>query len=152
MNILNLTTTPATIEQIEAGVSDLATDQQRRLAALLTLPLERFWALTDDHQTLILRDRAKRIVKEVVAPLAIADISRSLNNEHGVAVGESVDLTSIGGCGRLTCMVGSGIGFAPLTNELVRQLKKHGHVPLYGMPSNSGARYIPGIYGGLLPA
>lgn len=151
MNILNLTTRPATSEQMEAGVSDLASDPQRRLAVLLTLPLERFRGLTADHQRLILRDRAQRIVQEVVAPLAMEDILRSLSNEHGGAVGESCDLTSIAGCGRLRCMV-SGNGFTPLINALVRQLKKHGHVPLYGMPSHLNWRHTDGIVGGLLPA
>lgn len=131
MTIINLTQHAATLDQKEAGVTDLTEAEREGLANLLTIKMggeNGFAALSKASQDWFLQSRASEIIVRFVTPRSIEKAEQALHCAcDGLPGPIATGVYALELCRRgasLTCMVG---GFRPLVNELERQLHALGH-------------------------
>ena len=134
--IINLTQHAATPAQKAEGVVDV--EDREMLSRLLTISFEGT-GIAPKNLPEAAAIRAAAIIEEFVTPVQVAQIRAYLRSEYEAgyaAVAPSYSDPSADILNRhreaatVRCMVG---GMPTLTDELVRQLKALGHVPLYAV-------------------
>ena len=126
MTIINLTNHRATAEQREAGVRDVS--DVDHLSNLLTIKVggeNGFATISPLNQQVLLESRAAAIISDYVTPVALDKVQ-----EFKLSGDRIADYNAIRSAQSVTCMVG---GFPPLVEELVRQLRRLGHEPMYAL-------------------
>lgn len=134
--ILNLTQPPATPAQKAEGVVDVA--DRDALSRLLTISFDGV-GITPQNLPEVAQIRADIIIERFVTPVQVAQIREYLRDEYEAGYAALAPSYNEGAANILNhhrdaatvrCMVG---GMPTLVDELVRQLKAIGHVPLYAV-------------------
>lgn len=137
--ILNLTSFPATPEQIAGGVVDVKPEMQERLCRLLWISPRDLVGASPHVKIDFLRVRAMEIISEFVFPES-ANASRQALKDSCERSHKDVEvLNFVRSMGKIRCMIE---GDVPLMLMLVQELKKLGHKPLFSLQDEESGKHM----------